>query len=354
MSSFKKVSTFFNIPAVKHILFWLGVYAYFVSTVNMQFYNDYREVIEHFGIHVFCQIIVAYTIIYVLIPRFLTPQKYFQFIISLLALLAIVFVIFVGAHEYYHIPKYLSANKRASYDSTRIFWEKLLDFQVFLGKFTIILTPTILLMIAKFYKEQQIYLRLNEQKTSTELSVLKHQLNPHFLFNTLNNLYALSINKSDEAPEVIAKLSEMLDYMLYGCNEKYVSLKKEIDLIENYLALEKVRYDERVDISFDKTTETDVHIAPLILLTFIENAFKHGVSQELKKAYIHIEISIEGDFILFNVTNSIAKKSLTATKEAIGLSNVKKQLELLYLDNYSLDIKEEANRFTIDLKLPIK
>jgi LytS/YehU family sensor histidine kinase len=216
------------------------------------------------------------------------------------------------------------------------------------------LTPTILLVIAKFYKEKQTYLQLNEQKKSTELSVLKHQLNPHFLFNTLNSLYALSINKSDEAPEVIAKLSEMLDYMLYGCNDKYVSLKKEIELIENYLALEKVRYDERVAISFNKNVEPDVRIAPLILLTFIENAFKHGVSQELKKAYIHIKISIEETFIQFDITNSIAKNRAYAKKETIGLTNVKKQLELLYLDNYSLDLKEETNCFNVRLKLPVK
>lgn len=354
MSSFKRVSTFFSIPAVKHILFWLGVYAYFVSTVNMGYYSGYVEVLEHFAIHVFCQAIVSYTILYVFIPRFLTPKKHVQFIVSLLVLLAAVFVIFVGFHEYYHIPKYLNPEDRSTYDSTKIFWEKLLNLRVFLGKFTIILTPTILLVIAKFYKEQQAYLQLNEQKVSTELSALKHQLNPHFLFNTLNNLYALSINKSDEAPEIIAKLSEMLDYMLYGCNDKYVSLKKEIELIENYLALEKVRYDERVDISFHKDVETDVNIAPLILLTFIENAFKHGVSQELKKAHIHIKISVEGNFIQFNVTNSIAKNKVASDKETIGLSNVQKQLELLYLDSYALHIKEETNSFNIRLKLPVK
>ena len=318
----------------------------------MQSYSGYTEVIEHFSIHVFCQMAVAYTTIYVLIPRFLTPKKHLLFVLSLLGLLITVFVIFVACHEYYHIPKYMSFGM--PYDSTKVFLEKVFDLRVFLGKFITILSPTILLVIAKFYKEQQAYLQMNEQKKSAELSALKHQLNPHFLFNTLNNLYALSINKSDEAPEVIAKLSEMLDYMLYGCDDKYVPLKKEIELIDNYLALEKVRYDERVEISFTKHVEGDVRIAPLLLLTFIENAFKHGVSQELKKAYIHMQISVEEGFIQFNITNSTAKNKVSANKETIGLTNVQKQLDLLYLDTYSLDIQEETDCFSVHLRLPVK
>ncbi len=354
MHILKNIVRFFKAPIVKQILFWLGVYVYFIGTVNMNYYSGYLEVLEHFAIYVFCQFIVAYTCLNFLVPKFLIPKKNILFTIYFLLLLVGVFIIFVGFHEYYHIPKYFKSSNNSVYDSIKMFWEKLLDLRVFLGKSTIILTPTILLVIAKFYKDQQAYLQLNEQKMYTELSVLKHQLNPHFLFNTLNNLYALSIEKSDEAPEVIAKLSEMLDYMLYGCNDKYVSLKKEIELIENYLALEKVRYDERVDIKFDKEIKTDVKIAPLILLTFIENAFKHGVSQELKKAFIHINMSVEEEFIKFNIMNSKAKNSIAKNKKSIGLNNVKKQLELLYHNNYSLHIKEDSNSFNLYLKLPIK
>jgi sensor histidine kinase YesM len=354
MSSLKKTLSPFENPVVKHFLFWLGVYAYFIGTVNMANYSGYIEVIAHFAIYVLCQIIVAYTSLFFLIPRFLTPKKKGQFVMSLLLLLIAVFVLFVGLHEYYHVPKYSITGDHVVYDSNKYFWERLLNLRIFFGKSTIILTPTVLFVIAKFYKEQQSYLQLNEQKTSSELSALKHQLNPHFLFNTLNNLYALSIEKSDQAPEVIAKLSEMLDYMLYGCNDKYVSLKKEVELIENYLALEKVRYDERVAIRFDKYVESEVNIAPLILLTFIENAFKHGVSQELKKAYIHIKISIEGPFIAFDITNSIAGNKSFTNKNPIGLTNVKKQLNLVYLDSYSLEMKEENNCYSVGLKLPVR
>ena len=354
MSSLSKVPTFFSSPRLRHILFWLGTYAYFVGTVNLKNYSGYPEVIEHYFIYVFCQIVVAYSCLYILIPRFLLPKKHFLFIISLLVLMVVVFVIFVAYHEYYHLPKYDSPLDNSAYDSNVIFWEKLLSMRVFLGKSAIILTPTILLVIAKFYSDQQAYLQLNEQKKAHELNTLKHQLNPHFLFNTLNNLYALTLNKSDEAPEVIAKLSEMLDYMLYGCNDKFVSLFKEIELIENYLALEKVRYGDRVDIQFEKNVSSEVNIAPLILLTFIENAFKHGVSQELKKAYIHMKVSLEDKHILFDIENSIAVNKTHSKKENIGLSNVKKQLELLYLDSYTLDIISESDIFKLRLKLPVK
>lgn len=354
MSSLKNIQAFFSIPLFKHFLFWLGVYAYFVGTVDVNYYSGYQEVVEHFAIYVLSQIMVAYACLYFLIPRFLTPKKHIQFVMSLLLLLAGVFVIFIGYHEYYLLPKYFKADDNSIYDSNKIFWEKLLSFRVFLGKSTIILTPTIFLVIAKFYKDQQKYLQLNEQKKSTELATLKHQLNPHFLFNTLNNLYALSIKKSDEAPEVIAKLSEMLDYMLYGCNEKYVALHKEIELIENYLGLEKVRYGKRVAIDFTKKVEENVKIAPLILLTFIENAFKHGVSQELKEAQIQIQISLKEDYIYFSIINSIAKNKGLSNKQSIGINNVKQQLELLYIGDYALDIKEEKNSFNVALKLPAK
>jgi len=355
MSRLKKISIFFSIPLVRHLLFWTAVFLYFIITTEMEYFGSYKEAIESRALLISIQIIIAYCCLYVLIPQYLTPKKNIQFGLGLLLLLASVYILFVFIMEFYYRPKYFENNGAITeYDSIKGIKLHIFNIQMFAGKTIKFLTPTILLVTAKFYKEKQTYLQLNEQKKSTELTTLKHQLNPHFLFNTLNNLYALSINKSDEALEVIEKLSEMLDYMLYGCNEKYVPLKKEIELIENYLALEKVRYDERVDISFNKNVEIDVRIAPLILLTFIENAFKHGVSQELKKAHIHIKISIEGKFIQFDITNSIARNMASANKETIGLTNVKKQLKLLYLDNYSLDLKEDTNCFNVRLKLPVK
>lgn len=354
MRSFKKIHTFFSLPLFKHLLFWTGVFSYYIITVDISYFGSYQQAIEVRAILVFMQIITAYTCLYFLIPRYLTPKKNFQLAIGLVLLLAAVYTCFVGIMEFYYQPKYYSEAPPSSYNSIEEFWNHIFKFPLFAGKSVKFLSPTILIVIAKFYKNQQKYLQLNEQKKSTELATLKHQLNPHFLFNTLNNLYALSIKKSDETPEVIAKLSEMLDYMLYGCNEKYVALLKEIELIENYLALEKVRYGKRVEIHFSKNVEKDVKIAPLILLTFIENAFKHGVSQELKEANIQVQINLTGNQIYFEILNSISKTKVNSNKHSIGIGNVKKQLELLYTGDYSLDIKEEKDRFNVRLKLPAK
>ncbi|MCX2765064.1 sensor histidine kinase [Aquimarina muelleri] len=262
------------------------------------------------------------------------------------------FVLYVTIHMYFYEPKYVQYyNEIAKKYAEDPFLKRLSSFSVFLSKSIKFLTPTALLLMVQFYKNQQRYLKLNEQKKIAELTALKHQLNPHFLFNTMNNLYALAIKKSDQTPEVIEKLSDILDYMLYRCNDIFVSLQKEIELIENYLSLEKVRYGKRVQISFEKDIQQDVRIAPLILLTFIENAFKHGVSQELKEAFISIKISFEGDYIIFNIKNSKSKTHVEKSIDCIGLNNVKKQLDLLYSTNYSLEIKDKKKSYVLTLKL---
>ncbi len=355
MSSFKNTYSFFRFPIYKHLLFWIGVLSYFIITSNISFYSGYMQIIDFTLIFVLCQIITAYVCLDFLIPKFLIPKKHLKFGLAFLLLLIVVFFLFACLHEYYYHPKYNTFfNSTPKYSNNKGAWDTLLNLPAFISKTTKFLTPTALLVIAQFYKNQQAYLKLSEQKKSNELAVLKHQLNPHFLFNTLNNLYALAIKKSDQTPDVIAKLSEILDYMLYGCNDKYVSIQKEIELIDNYLALEKIRYGKRVNIEFIKKIDAPVNIAPLILLTFIENAFKHGVSQELKEASIQIEILLEHNYIDVRIKNSIAQNRVASKKQSIGIINVKKQLALLYEDTYSLIIKEETHNFSVHLKLPVK
>ncbi len=302
------------------------------------------------------QIITAYVCLYVLVPKFLNTKKTVLFIIWLAILLTTMFALYIVMHMYLYEPKYYEFySEVAKKYAEESYWERITNFSLFSGKAIKFLTPTALLLMARFYKNQQKYLKLNEQKKTAELTALKHQLNPHFLFNTLNNLYALALKKSDQTPEVIEKLSDMLDYMLYRTNETFVSLQKEIELIENYLSLEKVRYGKRVKISFENTIKEDVKIAPLLLLTFIENAFKHGVSQELKKAYITIVITVENNQILFSIENSKSKTPIEkGNEECIGLKNVKKQLELLYSGNYNLEVIDKTDSYKVILKLLAK
>jgi LytS/YehU family sensor histidine kinase len=167
-------------------------------------------------------------------------------------------------------------------------------------------------------------------------------------------LYALSIKKSDKTPEVIEKLSDILDYILYQCEPKFVPIEKEIQLIENYIALEKLRYSKRLAINFDCEVAEKLKIAPLLLLTFVENAFKHGVNQEIKVAYIHITLSSMKDLVTFEIKNSKPDTNNTEAskdKTSIGLKNIEKQLELLYPTHHALEMTETKDYFTVNLKL---
>jgi len=196
--------------------------------------------------------------------------------------------------------------------------------------------------------------RIKREQMSSKYESLKNQVNPHFLFNTLNNLYALALKKSDKTPEVIAKLSEILDYILYQCKGNFVPLKNEIALLHNYIALEKIRYGDRVDIVFNEDIKSDQKTAPLLLLTFLENAFKHGVSQELNTAKIRIDITADDNLIAFSIENtkpSNSKNQINSDRDGIGLQNIRKQLDLLYPNNYKLDINETSDLYSVILKI---
>lgn len=197
------------------------------------------------------------------------------------------------------------------------------------------------------------------KNVQTELQFLKSQINPHFLFNTLNNLYALTLKKSDLAPDVVIKLSDMLRYMLYECNEKEVALSKEIKYIQNYIELEKIRLSKNVDIQIK--IEGDIsktYIAPLLIIPFIENSFKHGLKYSSSNAYLHFNVNANQNELAFYIENSKANNMAgsirTNTTGGIGLVNVKKRLELIYPSTHSLKIQESPNSYTIDLKIKFK
>jgi len=189
-----------------------------------------------------------------------------------------------------------------------------------------------------------------------ELKALKAQVNPHFLFNSLNSIYSLSLQKSDHAPEVILKLSNVLRYMIYESNEQGVELKKEIDFIENYIDLQKLRTKnaDAVKLHIDGQV-TDQKVAPLILIVFIENAFKHGVKGDTVNQFIHIDLKVTEREIYFTSENNLGIVDETENNEykGLGLENVKRRLELLYHDNYELKLSRTPETFIVDLKIKI-
>lgn len=358
MNVIKKYSKTINNPMISQLIFWLLIFVFSANSSSLHFENVW-ELMETYAFRVSFQIITALICIYLLIPRLLNRGHKGLFIFSVLLMLVVLFlicnIIRMNYLELKYPETYTFYTKR--FEDPASLWSRITYLPEFLSISLYFSYPTFLLVAIKFYKDQQKLIKLNEQKKATELAILKNQLNPHFLFNTLNNLYALTYKKSDQAVKVIEKLSGILDYTLYGCTDKYVSIFKEVELIENYLALEKIRYGKRVNVHFINEIDKEIKIAPLLLLTYIENAFKHGVSQELKSAEVAIHLCTIENQISFTVRNTksnYGKENNEVKNQPIGLKNVNQQLELLYPGKHSVTITNDPQFYEVHLTLQIQ
>jgi two-component system, LytTR family, sensor kinase len=198
-------------------------------------------------------------------------------------------------------------------------------------------------------KEAAQLLRIEKQEA--ELNYLKSQTNPHFLFNTLNNIYSLARDKSDLAPQSILKLSKILRFMLYETGGDYIAVEQELKIMNDYIALEQLRYDESLRVNFNHNIEDMKQaIPPLLLIPLVENAFKHGVSETRTRPFVDIHLSINKGQLTFIVKNSADSATETTVKENIGLSNLRRQLQLLYTD-YNLTAQHNDSVFTATLKI---
>jgi sensor histidine kinase YesM len=206
----------------------------------------------------------------------------------------------------------------------------------------------------KYYKNwiksRDISNEAERKRLATELQVLKGQLNPHFLFNTLNNLYSLALVKSDKTAVVITKMSDMFHYILYECNAIEVTVSKEIKLIEDYIELEQLRYSDRLSIQFVKEIDNmNYLIPPMLLYSFVENCFKHGSSPDPDLPWINISIRVRKNMLTFEVRNSIPRNTRGVITEGVGLLNSKRRLELIYPKNHQLTIRDGNNEFHVKL-----
>jgi LytS/YehU family sensor histidine kinase len=194
---------------------------------------------------------------------------------------------------------------------------------------------------------------VENEKLTAELNFLKAQINPHFLFNTLNNLYYLVYTKSDNATIIIDKLSKMMRYMIYDTNHPKVLLSKEIEYMENYIDLERLRLNNEIPIRLQiKGNTDDVKIVPLVFITFLENAFKHGVSSNQKGAWVDVNILLRGRECVYTVENSKLGTSPNANgKSGIGLQNVQRRLALSYPEHHNLEIEDSPDRYKVQLKI---
>ncbi|WP_447636284.1 sensor histidine kinase [Flavobacterium microcysteis] len=353
MDYFKKISEYVrNHRLAQHLLFWSVIVITFVPAGLLDEHNDPVWVILlfNFCIHV-PQILASYFLAYYLLPKFVLKKKYFLslilFLLSayLFSALARFLTIHVG-EEIVRTPPFVQESV----------YEILTDINSLVAKyFPAVFSISFQFLFVKYVinneqKKSEIR-QLEQKKTETELKMLKAQLNPHFLFNTLNNIYSLSLDNSPKTANAIGKLSDILDHVLYKCNNQFVSLSSEIELLKNYIELEKLRYDDRLEITFDTSLENDIEIPPLLLLSLVENAFKHGAGEDSGSPKIWISIIQAKDVFTFKISNTISSDYVSKDREKIGLTNIKKQLDLIYPNNYSLDIKQTVNSFSVILQI---
>lgn len=293
----------------------------------------------------FYAVIVYYNLLY-LIPNYLSKKRFLTYLGLLVAVTLVItclrFIIF-----------------QLSFGDQLLTEEKMvanLGFYLPMS-FAIAGGSTIFKIINDWFRQQRDKQDLETQTMQSELRFLKSQINPHFLFNTLNNLYALTLKKSDKAPEIVIKLSEMMRYMLYECNEKRVPLSKEVNYLKNYLDLERLR--QHASIRINLIVEGNIghqQIAPLIFIPFLENGFKHGLNTQLREGFVDIELRVADDFVDFRMENSKGEampRPDNRPSGGIGLVNVRRRLDLLYPEKYNLQVNNNPNTFEVRLSLEL-
>ncbi len=328
-----------------HITFWLAAFLLLLLFDGLQHGFWFAFVTE--TVNLFFYLLVVYFNLYYLIPRYLNAKNYAFYTLLLLLSVAVVtplrVVIFYFLFTYYPDTQSVIVLNRHWY---------------FLVNLTVACVSTVYKIISDWARLEREQKELQNQSMQSELRFLRSQINPHFLFNTLNNLYALTLKKSDIAPDIVLKLAEMMRYMLYECNEKQVFLHKEISYLKNYLDLEKLRQSENMHISF----ETDgivgeQKIAPLLFIPFLENSFKHGLNHHLSHGFVHIKLKIFPNSVTFFIENNKANKMPVTTHKisgGIGLVNVKQRLALLYPKLHELKIEDSPDTYKICLTLNLE
>ena len=300
---------------------------------------------------------------FVLVPRFLLHKK--QVLFALTVILALAFsyytndIIMHRVHDKYTSNAMVMAKKPVS--AKKLEWmERRRGHRrraENAGTVVIVLMGFFISTIARetreWYHQEKEWKEMEKQHLIAELSFLKSQVNPHFLFNSLNGIYALAIKKSDKTPNAVLQLSDLMRHMLYESDRAEVEMEKEVEYLKNYIQLQKLRISPEAQVSFE--TEGDISgkmIAPMLFIPFIENAFKHGVDAD--GATIRIKMQVKGNILTFDMMNRVSQAKSKDTSSGIGLMNVRKRLDLLYGNRYKLEYKESNGNFVVHLYLNLE
>ncbi|TAM95773.1 MAG: sensor histidine kinase [Chitinophagaceae bacterium] len=335
---------------LRHLLL-LAFYFVLIVWLDGNGRSSFRPAIDLYIFFMPIVLLYANVIVYWFIPSFLLKRKYLSFLLLYCFWTSIsLLLIFLDATYLYSPLHGISMPHYSMVEMYRHIFSlnNFLDMHIF----------TMLLVFLKLFKywylENQQKQQAEKEKLNAELQLLKAQLHPHFLFNTLNNLYSLVYEKSDKAPRMLLRLSGLLSYVLYECNADEVLLSKEISIIKDYVALEKERYGDRLDISLNFSGDIeDKMLAPMLFQPFIGNAFKHGTSEQLGKVWVSIDLSVKEQQLYFKVINSCDSANIIRDAKSIGINNVKKRLELLYPNRFELQNGMEGDTYIVSLTLEL-
>ncbi len=325
-----------------HALFWVGITAFFVFVAHNSSKLSIRSLLIIFGLYGCVNISLFYINYLLLIPRYLNKQHYRSytgFIIAAIIIFGLLKYAFAVAFWTDMHPH--SADKLAfgSYFTSTIFTGIIFVFLSIVLQFSV-----------DWFTNERVQRDLVNQRLTAELAFLKSQINPHFLFNSLNTIYSLAYQRSETTPGAVLKLSEIMRYMLYECNDNKVDLAKELTYLQNYIDLQKIRFGANAFVDFEVNgIVTNQRIAPLLLIAFVENAFKHGVAND-PASPIKLIINLGDNHLTLHTENKKHRHNRDP-EGGIGLNNVKRRLELLYHDNYKLKIHDEADAYTCELTL---
>ena len=330
-----------------HVMVWAVLILFFMFIMRDFAKMSIRHILIEFLLYGLINISLFYLNYLVFIPKFLNRKKY-----------GLYFLTIVGAIVAYGLIKYgfsilFKDDMPVRMRPGGIPREAGFMFYFFSTLFTSILFvffSIVLKLSVDWFVNERVQRDLVNQRLSAELAFLKSQINPHFLFNSLNSIYSLAYQKSDTTPDAILKLSEIMRYMLYECNDNKVDLSKELQYLQNFIDLQKLRFGDKAYIDFKvEGNVTNQKIVPLLLIAFIENAFKHGIAND-ELSPIKMQISVNKEHLQFIIQNKKHNNNMDAVG-GIGLSNVKRRLDLLYPGNYNLEIRDQKDTYTCELSL---
>lgn len=337
---------------IRHLLFWSIILIYFTS--YGLYYNILRHQFIAFSMYLPLYIVVTYTLLYFIFPKVLFKRQYLLSIVLFLVLLVLYTVIM--RIYYQHIFPYVFGE--SPFQLRRASLSLFMSLIVESDKFIMVNFPALFIKAIKHWYIVEINNKELERKNiENKMSMLTAQLHPHILFNTLNNLYTLSLESSKKTPATIMKLSEVMRYIIDDHSKLKVELRKELEIIESYIEIEKLRFDNKLKIDYNIDIPTDnyeqILTPPLLIFTFVENAFKHGVSKCLDNPWINIDVITEDSLLKILIENSVDEDYKIKNGDGVGLINVQKRLELYYPNKYKYIVNKLHGKYKVFLEIKI-